>query len=171
MPWTTPRDWTTGELVTETMMDQQVSGNFNAAFPLGVDAWTAYTPALTATTTNPTLGTGSTAAGRYQRVGRSIWGQLNVKFGTSGTAAGSGTYRLSLPVTARSNTFAEVCGSGYILDASASDLRFCLLRIVGTTIAEIYFTAVTNFFVTHAVPWAWTINDEFNFSFLYEAAS
>ena len=28
--WTTPRDWTTAELVTETMMDTHVKGNFNA---------------------------------------------------------------------------------------------------------------------------------------------
>lgn len=34
MAWTTPRDWTDGEFVTEAMMDTHVRDNFNAIFPI-----------------------------------------------------------------------------------------------------------------------------------------
>lgn len=36
MAWTTPRDWTTGEFVTEAMMDTHIKDNFNAVRWYGV---------------------------------------------------------------------------------------------------------------------------------------
>ena len=33
MAWTTPRDWTAGELVTEAIMDTHIKGNFDASGP------------------------------------------------------------------------------------------------------------------------------------------
>ena len=62
--------------------------------------WTSWTPALTAATTNPTLGTGSSIAGRYCQIGKLVIASFTIQFGTSGTNAGSGEYRLSLPVAA-----------------------------------------------------------------------
>ncbi len=35
MPWTLPRDWTTSELVTSTIMNAHIRDNLNAMFPLG----------------------------------------------------------------------------------------------------------------------------------------
>lgn len=35
MAWTTPRDWTTGELVTSTIMNTHVRDNLNALLPIG----------------------------------------------------------------------------------------------------------------------------------------
>jgi hypothetical protein len=60
------------------------------------EAWTAYTPAWTATGTNPTLGNG-TIVGHYSRVNKRVdfWIKLTVG---STTSIGSGTYILTLPV-------------------------------------------------------------------------
>jgi hypothetical protein len=55
-----------------------------------------YTPVLGATTTNPTLGSGSQQFGNYILNGKMMSGQFFVKFG-SGLAAGSGQYQISLP--------------------------------------------------------------------------
>lgn len=65
-----------------------------------VGAWTTYTPALTADTTNPTLGSGSIAYGRYKQNGKEVKCQFVIRFGSSGRNKGSGQYSVSLPVTA-----------------------------------------------------------------------
>lgn len=56
-----------------------------------------YTPALTALTTNPTLGAGSSQLGSYSLSGKIMTGAFFVAFGTSGSAIGSGAYMVSLP--------------------------------------------------------------------------
>ena len=60
------------------------------------DTWTTYTPAWTASTTNPAIGNG-TITGRYQRVGKTVsfWAYINCG---STTTYGSGNYRLTIPV-------------------------------------------------------------------------
>ena len=80
-------------------------------------AWESFTPALTAATTNPTLGTGGSTAGRYGRIQKVVVGIGLVSFGTAGTAAGSGLYYVSLPITAR---FAgEVIGDWQAYDGTS----------------------------------------------------
>src|SRR5688572_17632849 len=103
---------------------------------------TSYTPALTASTTNPTLGTGSGQQGRYYRdpITGLVWGQARIAFGTSGTNAGSGTYRISLP-TAVDNLSgsgvsgnADVMGFGIVRDSSASTgTRTVVVSLVSAT--------------------------------------
>jgi hypothetical protein len=55
----------------------------------------AYTPALTGSTTNPSIGAGSITAS-YSQIGKVLIGQIDVSFG-AGATAGSGTFALSLP--------------------------------------------------------------------------
>jgi len=78
-----------------------------------------YTPALTAVTTNPTLGTGSYADGRYQLLQKRAFVEGAIFFGSSGAAAGTGNYRISVPsaVSIKSNN-AQI-GYGLFYDASA----------------------------------------------------
>lgn len=63
-----------------------------------------YTPTLTATGSNPTLGTGGFASGTFS-VDAAGWvsAKGRVVFGSSGTAAGSGTYAIALPVACDAN--------------------------------------------------------------------
>lgn len=58
-------------------------------------AWTAYTPALTASGTTPSMGA-STLTGEYRKVGKTIEFQINFMLG-AGATGGTGTWRFSLP--------------------------------------------------------------------------
>jgi hypothetical protein len=71
------------------------------------DALGAYTPLLTATTTNPQIGTGGTAVlrGFYYEIFDQIhiWGEF--RFGTGGgVSGGTGNYGISLPFPALNTT-------------------------------------------------------------------
>lgn len=101
MSWTTPKTWAVGDVLTAADMNTYVSGNDSAILPYGVTVQT-WTPALTASTTNPTLGTGSSASGHFYRVGQLCTAYFFIKFGSAGVAAGSGLYRISVPLTASS---------------------------------------------------------------------
>lgn len=58
-------------------------------------AWTSYTPAITAATTNPTLGSTS-VSGFYRKIGKTVDIDIDITIG-SGFSAGSGAYRFSFP--------------------------------------------------------------------------
>jgi len=64
-------------------------------------AWQSWTPTLTASTTNPSLGSGGfyQVTGRYMRLGSLVIGYALMIAGNTGVSAGSGTYRFPLPVT------------------------------------------------------------------------
>lgn len=132
----------------------------------GFAAYTGYTPALTAVTTNPTLGTGSTATGRYTQDNKTVHAQFNLTFGTSGTNAGSGGYRISLPVTAAAGP--DVFGHGYIYDSSTGLAIPCVFTRVTTTTAQIAYGA--GGFVAHGTPFAWAASDQIQGDLVYEAA-
>jgi hypothetical protein len=131
-------------------------------------AWETWTPALTASTTNPTLGTGSTASGRYGRIQKTVFGQLLIQFGTSGTAAGTGFYFVSLPVTAQA--LGPTVGSGYILDNSTSLLRHVVAVLDTTGRMALWLENTTSFAVGAGNPWAWAASDSIRIDFQYEAA-
>lgn len=133
--------------------------------------WGTWTPALTATTVNPTLGTGSAAVGYYVRNGRTIHATAFLRAGTSGVAAGTGNYRVSLPVTARdiSPVFFQGAASGF--DNSGSDVLSGTARcgsVSGWGAVEIYLDSTT---LSSTGPFVLAANDSFGFSISYEAAS
>jgi hypothetical protein len=101
------------------------------------DAWTSYIPSLTASTTNPTLGTGSTATGRYKQVGKVVTGWAKLTFGTSGVNAGVGIYRISLPITAQSADD-QVCGAGILQDSNANTAYTLVPYISNTGYVQLF---------------------------------
>lgn len=135
-----------------------------------------WTPALTATTTNPTLGTGSSVSGRYFRSGNLIIGWCFVKFGTASVAAGSGQYRVSTPVTAEAGSVTRVNRVGFAgnFDSSATASHFPLVYLPTADTFGFFYPATwptgTNTIVAHNTPWTWAASDELNFFFYYEAA-
>ena len=131
-------------------------------------AWETWTPALTASTTNPTLGTGSSATGRYGRINKTVYGNCRIIFGSSGTNAGSGFYFVSLPITAQASSV--VAGSGYVYDASTGLVRHVSIALDSTTRVSLYLENATNYAVSSTNPWAWAASDQIQFSFEYEAA-
>ena len=135
--------------------------------PIGA-AWETWVPTLTASTTNPTLGTGSTAAGRYGRIQKTVFGNCRIFFGTSGTNAGVGFYFVSLPVTAQAS--GVPAGQGWIYDSSTGLVRHVAVALDSTTRVALYLENATNYSVGAGNPWAWAASDQIQFYFEYEAA-
>jgi hypothetical protein len=170
MAWTAPRTWVAAETVTAALLNTHIRDNEKA---LG-DPWTAYTPTLSASTTPPTLGTGSAVSGAYIAAGKLIIGRARIAFGTSGTAAGSGTYRFSLPVAAAASGETRAISSIRMFDSSANAIATPAVVIAGTTYMEFQYQATwpsgTFTVVTHAAPWAWAASDWIEVAFCYEAS-
>lgn len=149
---------------------QAVMEVWGTAFP----GYTAYTPVLTASTTNPTLGTGSVASGRYIRRGKEVSGHATIIFGTSGVAAGSGTYFISLPVAQRtadagSPPLRRSLGTAELFDSSASTpaAAMTITPASNPNVAAIrVFSGVNP--VGDNVPWTWAASDRIQITFKYE---
>jgi hypothetical protein len=88
--------------VTGPVINATTKFQVNGVDVTGLTAgWTSVTsPVLKATTTNPTLGTGSSATGKYIQIGKTVHFTFVFTFGSSGVNAGSGFYTVDLPVTA-----------------------------------------------------------------------
>lgn len=136
--------------------------------------WTAFTPALTATTSNPTLGSGSIAYGRYKvQASGLVEGQGQISFGSSGTAAGSGNYLVSLPSAAKapqSPQTSVIVGSGWLYDSSGDTSEPFILRYSTSTTALLIYSGSASTGAAHNAPWAWAANDAIYYQFAYEPA-
>jgi hypothetical protein len=128
----------------------------------------SHTPVLTATTTNPVLGSGSSVAGRYLRFGGymcTYWGKI--RFGTSGVSAGSGSYLVSLPFPAAASAVDITTGSAMLRDDNTGSITMgaCYLGSGASTLS-----LLTTSIVSNAQPWAWAPNDYFYWNITYEIA-
>ena len=132
-------------------------------------AWETYTPTLTASTTNPNLGSTGTATGRWARIQKIVFGQANFTFNGAGIAAGLGFYFYSLPVTAQA--LGPVAGSAYAIDISAFATTHNTLYLdttnrlvgIGTGGGVLAATIQHNTYV-------WAAGDQIKVNFCYEAA-
>lgn len=130
-------------------------------------AWETWTPALTASVTNPTLGTGSSQTGRYGRVNKIVTGYGKITFGTAGTNNGSGFYSVTVPITAQASAVNVPIGTVYLFDGGLN-VRVGVLVLGTTTTATIRFDAGA--LVGSVAPWAWGANSLIFYSFTYEGA-
>jgi hypothetical protein len=119
MAYTAPSTWVAGNVLTAAQLNQQLRDNLLAAFPLGVDAWAAWTPTLTQS--------GAVAVtvtrGRYQRIGRTIHAQCLLTCTGTGTAANLVLVG-SLPAPVANNGANIIVGHGKILDLSGPNLNY-----------------------------------------------
>lgn len=129
--------------------------------------WQSWTPVLTAATTNPTLGTGSSQTGRFMRIGTMVVGHGRIAFGTTGVLAGNGQYRTSLPIPCA--TSGVVVGSMMAQDTSNLTASRGGVMISGPTSTTTTSQTVAGI-TAHNVPFAWAATDIFTFTFMYEAA-
>lgn len=158
-----------GETVTAATLNSELRD-----LSTGVQAaWDTYTPALTATTTNPTLGTSSSAAGTYIQVGKSVTGTAEIVFGTSGVVAGSGNYAISLPIAqiGAASSAGRVIGGGVYFDSSAASAsawyNLTLIAVSSTTVrAVIQGSGILG----AAIPVVPAANDQIRIFFDYQAA-
>lgn len=136
------------------------------------DAWDTWVPSLTGIT----LGTGGTATGEYQRVGRTIHYRINIIFGTSGVVTATDpTFTLPVSPDAAYIVDKVPLGEALILDAGTANYSGVVLRTSGAVCRVILRRADTTY-VTHAaitatVPMTWAINDSLCCVGTYEAAS
>jgi hypothetical protein len=164
--WTaTPRTWVAGEVPTAANFNTDVR-DFGRAF---ADAWTSYTPTLTASTTNPT---NWTQTGFYMRAGKLIICKFKLTAGASMTA-GSGTYRIALPVSANT-TIADI-DAGLVIGYDNSTGNFAQFSgyVANTAYISLgYGATYLGAFTTagNAAPWTWAANDFIRGQVIYEAA-
>lgn len=134
----------------------------------------SYTPTLTATTTNPTLGSGSSQIGRYTQVGKLVVGEANVTFGASGVAAGNGVFLISLPTAVDASIgTGMICGAFTIKCAGLYTRGDLWLNTAGTGLCRLTYTsvAVNGSYVStaHNAPGAWAAFDSIQIAFHYLA--
>lgn len=148
-------------------IDLHISGAVNTG-PSDLP-WTAYTPTLTASTTNPT---NWTQTGYYMQAGKLVMCKGMIQAGASMTT-GSGTYRIALPVAANTTlSLFPVNGIVYVSDASAGG---SWQQMLGYVAASNYICAVSpsgGAPVSHSFPWSpnSAVGDFILFNFSYEAA-
>jgi hypothetical protein len=137
-----------------------------------MEEWTPYTPALTAASSNPTLGTGATQNGIWLAEGDLVTFHAFLQFGTAGTAAGSGTYSVSLPTPAvdASRTVTPLHGVAEINNTGTSYRRLLRLGTDTTVVMQSAGDGPTEN-VAHATPFAWGVSDFMILTGRYRAAA
>lgn len=130
-------------------------------------AWgTSYTPVLTGAGGNPTMGAGSTAVGRYTKVGRTIHFRANISFGTS-PANPTGLWIVSLPENAQT-TNAFIC-HGVVYDASPGATYVVACRTNAAGNVHLFYQGGDRFSGTTPITVA--VNDIVAIGGSYEAAA
>lgn len=157
-----PFPFTAGQVLTAAQMN-------------GIGEWTSYTPVLTAVTTNPNLGSTGGGVGSYARVQNYIVYRFAITFGGTGISAGSGVYKVSLPVTAVQfgAYYSNVSGVASYFDNSTGSIYNCHAWLENTTrLSLLYFPtfngAVSN--VTEAAPFVPATGDSYSGLVIYQAA-
>lgn len=133
------------------------------------DAWTSYTPILTAATVNPTNYTGTA-----RWIGSNKFGLMQFQV-TAGAAftAGTGTYSISLPVTAQT-ALAVTAGAVRLFDSSTGNAILGARPAVNTATTfglqatGTYAGALSN--IGSAFPWVWAASDIIDGFIVFEAA-
>jgi hypothetical protein len=128
------------------------------------DAWTAYTPVWTATTTNPVLGN-ATVDSAYIRSGKYVTYVGNITMGST-TTYGTGAYLLSVPVNLAAA--ARAIGIIYLSDAStpANDRMGLLAGSSASQVAPL----VSGGNVSPTNPFPFAVSDAMRWAITYEAA-
>ena len=170
MAWTTPRTWVAGEVITASLLNTHLRDNLSAIG--NPEGWTSYSPQLTAVTSNPTYGTTSQVnVGWHKQLGKVVHFYAAFRFG-SGMTAGSGAYRLSLPVTASSNySFSggsHVIGNGLLTDDSAGLPYLVAITPVSTSTVAMFAHGAGA--VAPTVPFTFAASDYLQITGCYEAA-
>ncbi len=166
MPYTsTPRTWVAGEVPTATHFNDNLR-DFARGF---TDAWTSYTPTLTASTTNPT---NWTQTGYYMQAGKLVVAKFVLTAGGSMTK-GSGTYRVALPVNANTAMGSLYIGTVTLRDASTGNTYYPQAAVTNTAYITLNYAATYGggaADVTDTAPWTWAASDTISATIVYEAA-
>jgi hypothetical protein len=139
--------------------------------------WTSYTPVLSSSGTQPSLGTGGTAVGKYIQINKFVHGYFNIQFGTSAITVGTGNYFVSLPVASARSTGAfweQNVGTGTFGDNSTgTDYNMKFNFQSSTTLIAYYWTTFNGQLAAlgAAAPVAIAVQDRITGFFTYEATT
>lgn len=136
----------------------------SALFSLDL-AWTDYAPTLKAVSSDPTLGSGSSAAGSYAIVGDLVIVRVGFVFGSSGAAAGSGEYYVAAPVGTMHSSSQRFVGSCFAFQGGTGRVGVCDLDLADER-AYFWVDGQTGR-VTNAAPAAWANNHQLHAEFAY----
>ena len=167
MAWTSPRTWVSGEVPTAAIFNTHVRDNLKA---IG-DAWTSYTPTWTGSGSNPAIGNGS-LAGAYMRAGSFVTFRIVLTMGGS-TTYGTGTYSLSLPVTAGSGVGRQLIVGNARDDSAGGDFVTYGIITGGSTTVSLRAlpgtagNALAN--MNPTTPFTWASADSLTICGVYEA--
>jgi hypothetical protein len=131
-----------------------------------IGVWTDYTTVWTASTTNPAIGNGH-IDGRYCRTNNLVVFQGIILMGTT-TTYGSGVYRISLPINARSANGAV--GYAILLDASAGYTGYTGVGMMVTTSTFEFRIGNAQTIFSPTTPITLNNGDQLRFTLIYEAA-
>lgn len=155
-----------GDFITETDTGNILRWDGTAwnivASSVTYGAWTTYAPTWLGTVTNPAIGNGTITA-RYMQIGKTVHTSGRINMGSS-TTFGSGDWHVTLPVTPAANFIA--IGSAYAADATGSLYSAVAGPVSGNQLFFIAGSAI----IGAASPFAWAVNDNFGWSYTYEAA-
>jgi len=130
-------------------------------------AWESYTPAWTASTTNPTLNNGA-ISGKYTQIQKLVIATGFLIPGST-TLFGAGTYRISLPLAAPAA--GGLRGYATLLDASAGYVGYHGTAFGQTTTTVEFRLGNALGLFSPTVPVNPFANaDQLQFTFIYEAA-
>ncbi len=116
------------------------------------DRGTSWIPVLTASTTNPVLGTGGTIGGGFARFGKRVMATVNIHFGSGGGfTPGSGTYTITLPSTTDSTWYGSrhAIGTWTIRQGTSGTVYSGQCRTVGGSSTTMVLNVSTGGSVTH----------------------
>lgn len=169
MAWSSPRTWTTGEVVTAAHMNQEVRDNLGALFPNGV-AGASWTPTLEGDSSNAS----ASVTGRKYQVGALmfVWARFVL------TDPGSGIYFVTLPTAASGVTASASNGAGQAIGGFVARRNSPAYVTEGVVVlassTTVRFNAATingqSSRLESNVPFAWAADDILSFHAVYPVA-
>jgi hypothetical protein len=132
-----------------------------------VAAWTSYTPIWSATGSAPTLGN-ATLGGKYVQIGKLVTFRMSFTFGST-SAAGTGAFRFTLPVTAANSGGNGDVFVARILDTGTQQYN-AFASLTSSTTLFVSYTGEVGSGVGAGAPITWATGDLIEVSGSYEAA-
>ena len=151
-----------------TNTTQLATTAFVTAGITAVGGSTSFTPSIT----NLTIGNG-TRTGTYVQVGKIVYFQMNVTFGSTTTLTGNADLTLPVAPTGRT-TFDTIAATCNFVDVSPTGIYLGYPIIVGSTIRLLATLTNSTYAVQSdigaAVPFTWTTGDFISVSGIYQVA-
>lgn len=136
------------------------------ANPQGYPGVFNYTPTLTGSVSNPTLGASPEQFGEFSVLGNICSVAVRIAVGGAGFSNGSGDVQCSVPIAPDSTSATRLMtvGSGFFRDVSLADAHMQAAQILDSTKFFFRGQSASSDSLTYAVPVTWASNDQLGFA-------